>query len=87
MAKILKNTTSKNVHLHIEKAYKTIDDWLPRNYVDEVKAKLPKNKIVSKGTMHNVRQKKSTRLDVLNAMVEVALDHKKEIEKLKKLTA
>lgn len=87
MTKILKNTTSKSVHSHIEKAYKTIDEWLPRNYVLEVHQKLPKGKNISRGTMHNVRQKKSLRLDILNAMVEVALENKKQIEKLKKLTA
>jgi hypothetical protein len=87
MPKIRKNTTSKGVQTHIEKAYKTLDDWLPRNYVLEVHQKLPKGKNISRGTMHNVRQKKSLRLDILNAMVEVALENKQQIEKLKKLTA
>lgn len=86
MANIRKNTNNNDMQSHIDIAYKTLEDWLPRNYVFDVYKKLPKDKPISRGTLHNVRQKKTIRLDILNAMVEVALEHKNQIEKLKKLT-
>lgn len=76
----------KDMQLHINKARKLIGDYLPSEYVDRVLAKLPENVTVSKGTVRNVKNNLSNRLDVLNAMVEVALDNKKQQEKLKKLT-
>lgn len=87
MTNIRKNTTSKNVHSHIEKAYVIINEWLPREYVADVLAKLPIQKKVSRYTLHNVRQRKVLKIEVINAMVEVALENKKQIEKLEKLTS
>jgi hypothetical protein len=87
MTNIPKKTTSKNVQTHIEKAFVIINEWLPREYVAEVNAKMPTNKKPSRYTLHNVRQRKLIRIDVINAMVEVALEHKKHVEKLENLTA
>jgi hypothetical protein len=86
MTNITNNTKGKDVQLHIEKAYKIIDEFLPFNYVEEVLKKLPKGTSITKGIIRNVKKKKSSRLDVLNAMVEVALDNKKQMAILKKLT-
>lgn len=86
MTKILNNTNDKDVQLHIVKAYKIIDEYLPFSYVEEVLKKLPKGTSVTKCIIRNVKKKKSTRLDVINAMVEVALDNKKQIATLKRLT-
>jgi hypothetical protein len=79
-----KNTNRKDVQLHIDKAYKIIEQYLPVNYVIEVRAKLPKGCVVSNTAIYNVRKKMSKRVDVLNAMVEVALMYKKLDDKLKK---
>lgn len=86
MTNITNNTKDKDVQLHIAKAYKIIDDYLPFNYVDDVLKKLPKGNSITKSIIRNVKKKNSTRLDVLNAMVEVALDNKRQMAKLKKLT-
>lgn len=87
MTNITNNTKGEDVQLHIEKAYKIIDEYLPFNYVEEVLKKLPKDTSITKGIIRNVKKKNTSRLDVLNAMVEVALDYKKQMARLKKLTS
>lgn len=72
---------------NIKKAYEIIDEHLPHNYSTEVMKKLPKDGSINSGMIRNVKKKLSARLDILNAMVEVALEHKNQQEKLKKLTA
>ena len=84
MVNILNNTSSSDVHSHIDKAYAVLDSWLPRIYVSEVREKL-KDKNVSSFKINNVRLRKSVHIDILNAMVEVALEYKEKEEKLKKL--
>jgi hypothetical protein len=86
MTNIANKTKGKDVQLHIDKAYKIIDEYLPFNYVDDVLKKLPKGNTITKSIIRNVKKKHSSRLDVLNAMVEVALDNKKQMAKLKRLT-
>lgn len=86
MTNITNNTKGKDVQIHIAKAYKIIDEYLPFNYVDDVLKKLPKGNSITKNIIRNVKKKNSSRLDVLNAMVEVALDNKRQMAKLKKLT-
>jgi hypothetical protein len=49
--------------------------------------KLPPGSGVTKSIIRNVKKKHTVRIDVLNAMVEAALDNKKHLEKLEKLTA
>jgi hypothetical protein len=87
MTNITNNNQGDDVQLHIVKAYKIIDEYLPFNYVDDVLKKLPKGNSITKNIIRNVKKKNSSRLDVLNAMVEVALDNKRQMAKLKKLTA
>ena len=87
MTNILNNTKGKDVQSHIAKAYTIIDEFLPFNYVEDVLQKLPKGTSITKSIIRNVKKKHSCRLDVLNAMVEVALDNKKQLARLKKLTA
>ena len=87
MTNITNNNQADDVQLHIVKAYKIIDEYLPFNYVDDVLKKLPKGSSITKNIIRNVKKKNSSRLDVLNAMVEVALDNKRQMAKLKKLTA
>jgi hypothetical protein len=86
MTNITINTTSKNMDLHIQKAYEIIDDHLPFNYSNAIKNKLPKDGSITSGMIRNVKRKLNTRLDILNAMVEVALENKKLKESFKELT-
>jgi hypothetical protein len=86
MTNITINTTCKNMDLHIQKAYEIIDDHLPFNYSNAIKNKLPKDGSITSGMIRNVKRKLNTRLDILNAMVEVALENKKLKESFKELT-
>ena len=72
---------------HIESAFEIIDNYLPDRYVSSVMNKLPKNHSINASTIRNVRLKKSNRVDIINAMVEVALENKKQLEHLKKQIA
>lgn len=84
MKTVPKNTKAKDVQLHIAKAYAIIDQYLPRDYVAEVREKLPKGSTISVTSIYNARKKMSKRIEIINAMVEVALKHKKLQEKLAK---
>lgn len=86
MTNIIINNKEKDMDLHIAKARIIISEYLPTEYVDKVLARLPKETVVSKGTIRNVKNKLSNRIDILNAMVEVALENKNQIQKLKNLT-
>ena len=86
MTNIIINNKQKDMQLHIEKARTIIAEYLPSEYVDKVLEKLPADSKVSKGTIRNVKNKLSNRLDVLNAMVEVALENKVLQEKLITIT-
>lgn len=78
-----KNTNANDMQLHIDKAYLIIDEYLPEVYIASVRSRLPKNTEVTDRVMYDVRSKRSkNRIDVLNAMVEVALENKKHIESL-----
>lgn len=81
-----KNKTDVRSHMvdldpFIDAAFKIIDEWLPKEYVTEVKRIVP----VSAGSIRNIRSKKKGNIKVINAMVEVALNNKAEIEKLREL--
>ena len=76
------------VQLHIDKAFKIIDKHLPVTYVDKVLEKLPKGNKATKTIIQNIRQKKSkasSNLEVFNAIVEVAVEHKRAQNKLERL--
>ncbi|MBC7642197.1 MAG: hypothetical protein H7174_07650 [Flavobacterium sp.] len=87
MTKIIEKKEKQDVQLHIAKAFVIINEHLPDNYVQEVLEKVP---TVSAGIVRNVRNKcnriTENRLNVVNALVEVALSNKKEKLKLKSLT-
>lgn len=80
------NTTLKDMELHIEKAYLIIDKHLPFNYTNLVMAKFPKEACVTSGMIRNVKKGATKRIDILNALVEVALENKKLLENFKELT-
>ena len=82
MTNIIENKKQSDVQTHINSAYQIIDEYLPRNYVDRVLEKLKENP-PSKGVIRNVKAKLNIRLEILNAMVEVALEDKAQIESLK----
>lgn len=77
MTNISKRKTSKNVHLHIDKAFAVIDEFLPFPYVERVK----KYAEGSSGTIRNVRSKREGNIKIIEALLKVALENKKQIEK------
>lgn len=81
------NTTLEDMEIHIEKAYQIIDKHLPFKYNNLVMAKLPKELGVTSGMIRNVKKGATKRIDILNALVEVALENKKLLENFKQLTA
>lgn len=89
MSKINKNKQLEKVQMHTDKAYTIIDVYLPPAYVSLVQSKLSKKGIntVSSSIIRNVKNKTNTRIDILLALVEVALENKKTIAQLEKLTA
>lgn len=86
MTNIITNNNKTDVQIHIDRAYELIDQYLPTAYVDEVLKKLPEGHSVTKSMIRNVRANLNNRLDVLNALVEVAKENQAQIEKLKSLT-
>jgi 3-dehydroquinate synthetase len=89
MTNIKRKSNQQDVHSHIDKAFIIIDEHLPNVYVDKVLEKL-KGKEITSGMIRNVRNRSQSienRIEVVNALVEVALEHKAEKEKLKKLIA
>jgi hypothetical protein len=90
MNKIQDKEKLTDVQMHIEKAYQIIDKHLPVGYVEKVFEKLPKNTKVTINIIQNIRQRKqkaSTNLEVFNAIVEVAIENKNNLDSLKKLIA
>lgn len=83
MTNLINKNDTDDVQVHIDNAYKILDLHLPTAYVDTVAQKLPKDKY-SKSVIRNVRAKLNIKLEVLNALVEVALENKNQIEILKK---
>jgi hypothetical protein len=85
MTKIIEKNTKSHVHSHIDAAYDKIAGSLPTNYVQRVQEKL-KGLSISDGTIRNVKnrinQYPTTRIKVLNALVEVAIEYQKEVENL-----
>jgi hypothetical protein len=88
MTNIKKKTKGKDMQLHIDKAFEIIEEHLPQEYVNKVMSKFPK-KDITRGIIRNVRNKTGkleNKIEVINALVEVALEHKAEKEKLLQLT-
>lgn len=88
MSNIKRNKQLNDVHLHIDKAYKIISKHLPEIYVKKVQQNLAKKGIenITSSIIRNVKNGTSVRNDVLIALVEVAINNKKELEILKKIT-
>lgn len=90
MTNIREKSKTNNVHLHIENAFKIIDAHLPDYYVDKVMQKLPEGSKVTKGQIRNIRNRvkkvEEKRIEIVNVLVEIALEYKKAIQKLEKLT-
>lgn len=77
-----------DMQMHIDKAFNIINKHLPVTYVEKVFEKLPKNTTVTKTIIQNIRQRKqkaSSNLEVFNAIVEVAVENKREQQRLRKL--
>jgi len=89
MTNIKNNKDKYDVHLHINQAFEIIDQYLPKMYVDKVLEKLPTNTSITSGIIRNVRNRTqpnlTSRLEVVNALVEVALENKELQEKLGEL--
>lgn len=85
MTNIKQKVTVSDVRTHIEKAFEIINAYLPSPYVDKVLALLPEPK-PKKSYIRNVRYRVTAahdnRIDIINALVEVAKDNKSAIEKL-----
>jgi hypothetical protein len=84
MTNILNKMKENDVHTHINKAYALLDEHLPYEYAKEVVTELAKSNVkVTAGTVRNVKAGKTSRLDVLNALLLIAKRNKKQKEKLK----
>lgn len=85
MTNIKEKVTVPNVQAHIEKAFEVINEYLPSPYVDKVWAILPEPK-PKKSYIRNVRYRVTAshdkRIDIINALLEVAKENKAAIEKL-----
>lgn len=88
MTKIVKQTEKKIPENHIDDAFSIINDYLPYSYVERVQAKLKDNKITP-GIIRNVKSKSNNshfkHIQVVNALLEVALEEKNALARLKDL--
>ncbi|MCA1966958.1 MAG: hypothetical protein LDL23_09945 [Flavobacterium sp.] len=75
--------------MHIDKAYKIIENNLPSNYVKLVQEKL-EDPDLSSGIIRNLKNRVTkypkTKINVLNALVEVANEYQEHLRKLRDLT-
>lgn len=85
MTNIKQKTKQPNMHLHIEKAFVIIDKHLPSPYVEKVLSKMASPK-PAKGYIRNVRARINdchlNRIDIVNALLDVAKENQFEKEKL-----
>ena len=87
MTNIKEKSKNNDVQLHIDKAFKIIEEHLPVSYVPEVLQKLPVDTEITPSIIRNIRIKKAKGfktkyLCVVNAMVEIALEYKTQKDKL-----
>lgn|SRR5690606_33137360 len=81
VTKLIKKTVQKNVQMHMDDVWAIIDTYLPRyGYVERVQKLISKK--VAVGTIRNIRNKRQGDLDVVQAMLNVALEEKAKIEEL-----
>ncbi len=80
MTKIAEKNKVEDMQTHIKEALEFLDQHLPTLYVSEVKKRLAKDSGITSGIIRNVRNQSSTitenKLNVLNALVEVAKENK-----------
>jgi hypothetical protein len=85
MTNINEKTIDSNLKIHIEKAFEIINEYLPSPYVDKVFAILPEpkpKKSYIRNVRHRVTAAHDNRIDIINALLQVAKDNKAMIEKL-----
>lgn len=71
------------MHSHIDKAYTFLDDHLPATYSAATHNILKENGAeVSISIITNVRNRINERVDVLNALLQVAQKNKAQVEEL-----
>lgn len=77
MTNISKSSSRKNMHLHTVDAFEIIDAYLPHPYVGKVQ------KLVgfSSSTIRNVRSSREGNIRIIKALLKVALQNKRTIEK------
>lgn len=89
MTNITENKQKTDVQMHIDKAYKIIENNLPSNYVKLVQEKL-EDPDLSSGIIRNLKNRVTkypkTKINVLNALVEVANEYQEHLRKLRDLT-
>lgn len=84
MTNITEKTNVTDMRSHIKQARLIINEFLPKYYTDQVLQKTTPQSGITPGIIRNVKKGMSDRIDVLNAMVEVALENKELLEKFKK---
>ena len=89
MTNITENKQKTDVQMHIDKAYEIIQNNLPSNYVKLVQEKLEEPDL-SSGIIRNLKNRVTkypkTKINVLNALVEVANEYQEHLKKLRDLT-
>lgn len=89
--KFLPMESKKNdMQTHIDKGFEIIDTYLPVDYIKKVKEKLPvaDRKKISDNKIRNVRRKlqsAKSHIQIFTALLEVAIENKKAIEKVSTL--
>lgn len=89
MTKIKNKSKTIVVHSHIKKAFKIIDSFLPKTYVEKVLEKATPEMKIYAGLIRNVRNQVpginlNNHVLIVQLLVEVAKENKKSIENLKK---
>lgn len=89
MTNITENKQKQDVQMHIDKAYEIIINNLPSNYVKKVKSKI-EDPDLTDGMIRNLKNRVTkypkTKINVLNALVEVANEYQDDLKNLKDLT-
>jgi hypothetical protein len=89
MTKIKIKSKTIDVHSHIKKAFTIIDSFLPKTYVDKVLERAPEEIKLYAGLVRNVRNRVpglnvNNHVQIVQLLVEVAKENKKNIENLEK---
>lgn len=86
MTKIKQKNIQKDMHSHIEKSYKIIDEYLPSIYVPKVQAILSTQQVkIGNSMIRNVKNRTNYNANIIKALVEVALEAKEQSDDLNKL--